>query len=428
MPLPVVCPSCQLKFAVPERFAGKRGKCPSCGSVFRAPAAESVLVAAQASQAAVPPAPPEDDIPVGIPVEDAPPIETPVEPAPPPMELSAGQPEVNIDLHVVRPAPRIQRGPAPEMLPVASRRGWFPISTQSRTSPLLLGSIAVGIVLLCGAIGLSVWAVNSGTFSKPVAGASKPAKKPPKKPADREQSEPVDSTEEPTDPVRPTGPKATEEPDKESPDLGPPPVFEKPEPVIPPPVVVPPPPAVDALSVESIEKLAEEGGKMNWKPADAEDFKKLQILARLVAQATVAADGAAAVPEEQAKLAAAGQKVIQTLSETSWATDAKLAEVNRLSAASLMSDEAGVYAYATARGMTEGDRRLLLLELDGTTEMLAVPVKTTKLETPEGSRWLVLGYRVGQLVQIDIRGNGTNRTIRPPIVNVTHLIGEPGNE
>lgn len=36
MSIPVQCPACQHAFAVAERVRGKKGKCPKCGSVFRA--------------------------------------------------------------------------------------------------------------------------------------------------------------------------------------------------------------------------------------------------------------------------------------------------------------------------------------------------------------------------------------------------------
>lgn len=413
MPIPVVCPSCQHKFGVPERFAGKRGKCPKCASVFRAPAGEPVLVASQAAPVdapvAAPPLAPDDDIPVGVAIESEPPLGDSVPAAPPALPF----------IMESRPLPTGSHGHGPKHAAPKARAG---------TSPLVLAGIGGGIVLLAGLLAVAIWTATGGFNSEPVADASKPAKKPAERKSDRQKGVRSESVDEPSKPEKPGG---IDEQDDGPRELGRLPEFEKPESPIPPAVIpspIPPPPAADALSVESIEKLAQQCAIMNWKPADAEDFKKLQILARLVTQATVAEEGAADLPEEQAKLAAAGQAVIKTLSETAWASDAKLAELNRLSAASLSVDEPGVFAYGTARGMTEGDRRLLLLALDGTTEMVAVPVKTTKLETPEGSRWLVLGYRVGQAVQIDIRGNGMDRTIRPQLVNVTHLIGEPGSE
>lgn len=36
MSIPVRCPGCQHAFAVADRFAGKKGKCPRCGAVFKA--------------------------------------------------------------------------------------------------------------------------------------------------------------------------------------------------------------------------------------------------------------------------------------------------------------------------------------------------------------------------------------------------------
>ena len=40
MPIPVRCPSCEHAFRVPDKYAGKRGKCPQCKAVFVAQAAD----------------------------------------------------------------------------------------------------------------------------------------------------------------------------------------------------------------------------------------------------------------------------------------------------------------------------------------------------------------------------------------------------
>jgi predicted Zn finger-like uncharacterized protein len=46
MPISVVCPSCQARFAVSEKFAGKKGPCPKCKTVITVPdqAAEEVKI------------------------------------------------------------------------------------------------------------------------------------------------------------------------------------------------------------------------------------------------------------------------------------------------------------------------------------------------------------------------------------------------
>src|SRR5215475_9997808 len=37
MPISVVCPSCKARFAVSEKFAGKKGPCPKCKTVITVP-------------------------------------------------------------------------------------------------------------------------------------------------------------------------------------------------------------------------------------------------------------------------------------------------------------------------------------------------------------------------------------------------------
>lgn len=39
MPIPVVCPGCQARFAVSDKFAGKQGPCPKCKTVISIPEA-----------------------------------------------------------------------------------------------------------------------------------------------------------------------------------------------------------------------------------------------------------------------------------------------------------------------------------------------------------------------------------------------------
>lgn len=419
MPIPVVCPSCQHKFAVPDTYAGKRGKCPECASVFRAPTAESVLVAAQAQAATGAPPLPEDDIPVGTAI-DEPPIagDSVVAPAPPAAPFILETPA-----YVAGKAMSSVRRPPP---------------SAAGTNPLLLAGIGGGVVLVIGMVAVGIWASGAlgDSTGKKVADAGKQPKKAAATDDDPEDDEPHKATPastgasptKPSDkPAAPGKPAEPGEPAEKPADLGPLPEFEKPEAPIPPPVLTPPPaPPADALTVESIEKLADECDKMGWKPADGEQFRKLQLLGRLVAQAKSAEENPANPEEERTKLGAAADVVLKTLSETYWASDAKLADLNRLSAASLTSDELGVFAYGTVMGMTNNAPKLLLVELGGTMETLAIPVKTSDLDTPLGSRWLILGQRVpGQIVSINIQGGGMDRTIRPPLVKATHLIGEP---
>lgn len=52
MSIRVECPACETAFAVPEKFAGRHGKCPKCGAVMAVPdAAPADLLAAQGSRA-----------------------------------------------------------------------------------------------------------------------------------------------------------------------------------------------------------------------------------------------------------------------------------------------------------------------------------------------------------------------------------------
>jgi len=71
----VVCPSCGAKLNVPERYAGRTGKCKGCGAAVTVPAAPTEAGAAE----------PDEWSLANHPVE-APPAPTPPPPAPPPVQ------------------------------------------------------------------------------------------------------------------------------------------------------------------------------------------------------------------------------------------------------------------------------------------------------------------------------------------------------
>lgn len=58
MSVTVDCPSCKRKIRVPDTAAGRRGKCPSCGTILDVPTAAQVVVFATLSLD-------EDDLPYG---------------------------------------------------------------------------------------------------------------------------------------------------------------------------------------------------------------------------------------------------------------------------------------------------------------------------------------------------------------------------
>jgi hypothetical protein len=53
MSIPVICPACDYAFAVPDQYAGKKGKCPKCRAIFRAPSEQAATDAEKPATAAV---------------------------------------------------------------------------------------------------------------------------------------------------------------------------------------------------------------------------------------------------------------------------------------------------------------------------------------------------------------------------------------
>jgi predicted Zn finger-like uncharacterized protein len=87
----ITCSNCQSKIRVPDSAAGKKGKCPRCGTVIAIPATGEAAEEAPAEAPAEPPPPPPE------PVAEAPPAEGPArspfdfsepEPSAPPKKTS----------------------------------------------------------------------------------------------------------------------------------------------------------------------------------------------------------------------------------------------------------------------------------------------------------------------------------------------------
>lgn len=428
MPIPVVCPSCQHSFAVPDRYAGKRGKCPECESVFRAPTGDEELTIVQASP---PPAPP------AAPLAEAPPVLV----APLAPSASAVEPSANLDFvfpesFAPRPHAAVSLAkPADTRQRAAHGERGETVPGKSSPKGLLIGTIAGGAVLVVAGLAAVIW-IASNSF-KPMPVASKGIKKgasgetSPKK----KQSISPALAKRDAQAFERTG--TAETADKSEHDLGQLPEFEKPAPVAPLPVPAPEPPLAPkaaTLSVELIERLAEECQALAWKPTDQEQFTRFQELARLVTQAK-ASEGDETLPEETRQdLGAAAQGVLETLASTPWPEEPQLTEINKLSAAALKSDELGTFAYAVVIGGIPSvpdleDRNLIIFELSGTKDTIAVPVKTQLEETRQGSRWLVLGQRnPGPQFEVVLRGEGSERKIRPALVEATRIVGEPKKE
>ena len=91
MSISVECPACEFTFSVPDSYAGKRGKCPECGSVSLAPEVDDLDTAVDvAASIAPPPAPGGGGVnlpaPKRLAVRNTPPAPLPVAEAALPIE------------------------------------------------------------------------------------------------------------------------------------------------------------------------------------------------------------------------------------------------------------------------------------------------------------------------------------------------------
>ncbi|HTN75098.1 MAG TPA: trypsin-like peptidase domain-containing protein [Pirellulaceae bacterium] len=151
MSIPVQCPACQHAFAVADRFAGKKGKCPKCGAIFKA----EILVAVEddvatfpevAAPAAVPPPRSTMPPPPVVSHSDSGPVA--VFPTVPLTQSAAvSTPLVKVDTQPHPPARGQRKGAKPANLPIIAA--------------------AAGGVALLGVIGVvAIFALGSGGDQK----------------------------------------------------------------------------------------------------------------------------------------------------------------------------------------------------------------------------------------------------------------------
>jgi predicted Zn finger-like uncharacterized protein len=170
MSIPIQCPACQHAFAVADRFAGKKGKCPKCGMIFKAPAAEGLDVFPE-----VPPAP------ASVPVVPGPKRLATLRSeggAAPPSGYDSGAVDT---FPVVAAAPVV--GNIPRGTPVAAQQqqptfaaaahdsGAHRVSARKSKSmplPVLIGSAVGGLALIGIVLGV-VWSLGNNDNAKPIA-------------------------------------------------------------------------------------------------------------------------------------------------------------------------------------------------------------------------------------------------------------------
>jgi hypothetical protein len=178
--------------------------------------------------------------------------------------------------------------------------------------------------------------------------------------------------------------------------------------------------------------LARQCAELDWKPANTEQFVRFQQLARLVTAAQAAEEGLGRSAEEVQGLHEAADAALAPLAEYQWPIEADVVAANKLCAATLKSEEMGVFAYGTVIGSIPSDRapqlggkNLVIFELNGTMETLGLLVKAPLDELTQGSRWLVLGQRIGVPYPISMITDGVERKIEATAVTSTRLISEP---
>lgn len=149
MSIPVQCPACQHAFAVADRFAGKKGKCPHCGGVFRAEAkpAEEIGVFPEA----------EPDVFPEVPASAAPTLSAPVGGTGKPLKRATP-----LGVAALSDSGPVETFP---MVPHVSTAVSVPTRThlhshrKSSPLPLIIGGSVAGLAVLGMVIGV-VWSLG----------------------------------------------------------------------------------------------------------------------------------------------------------------------------------------------------------------------------------------------------------------------------
>ncbi len=175
MPVAVECPACEFVFSVPDEFAGKKGKCPECGNVFRADQAVATNVGVEAV-GREPSAPPKA---VGTSTVGGMKIPAPKRLAAPAEKPAAAAPKLLVakPLEEAKPAtaePVFEKNEAPVgPLPFitentdAGSNGESSLVRRRKQSgkPVLIAAIAGGLLLLVVGGIVLVYAFGSGSGS-----------------------------------------------------------------------------------------------------------------------------------------------------------------------------------------------------------------------------------------------------------------------
>jgi S1-C subfamily serine protease len=145
------------------------------------------------------------------------------------------------------------------------------------------------------------------------------------------------------------------------------------------------------LKPEVLQKLFDELEAIGWHPTDTGQFGRVQEFAKLV---SIGRRGAAlglpkAVPAKALELST-------RLAAASWKTDEQIKPINKLAVAELSKPATGTMLFGkikvkqSARSES-GSFTLLIVELEGESQLVAVPVSGVEATFAEGTRCLVTG-------------------------------------
>ncbi|HTN76964.1 MAG TPA: trypsin-like peptidase domain-containing protein [Pirellulaceae bacterium] len=179
MSIAVTCSACQYQFAVPPEFAGKKGKCPKCGTVMVAPGAIPT--------ANIPP------VSAAPPRSAAPPVKAKIaQPMPAPAPLPSPLPAAAPAKPAARPAIQTIAAPAPQTAPApafsfapseasasttSSATRHVATSHKKKPTPALMIALLSGGGVLALVVVVSIVAMAlSGGGDKPVEVAAKAKK------------------------------------------------------------------------------------------------------------------------------------------------------------------------------------------------------------------------------------------------------------
>lgn len=145
------------------------------------------------------------------------------------------------------------------------------------------------------------------------------------------------------------------------------------------------------VTAESLQKFYDECEAMKWQPKDAAQYRRVQEFAKVLSVARYA--DKVGLPKDVSGKAV---EVSAKLAGTTWSPAEHIEPINKLATAELSKPTTGTMLFGTIKAKqtsrsSSGPITLLVMTIEGSTEIIAVPVTGVEAAFKEGTSCLMLG-------------------------------------